>query len=44
LRISALCQLAGLTAFAINIRGTFILESSRAQKLPLVVGVQAKIS
>jgi uncharacterized protein involved in response to NO len=44
LPISALCELAGLTIFAINILGTFVLEPSHAQKQPLVVGVQAKTS
>lgn len=40
LPISALCELAGLTIFAINILGTFILEPSHAQKQPLVVPVK----
>ena len=44
LPISALCELAGLTIFAINILGTFILEPCHAQKQPLVVGIPAKIS
>lgn len=35
---SALLELAGITAFAINIFGTFILEPSHAQKQPLVIG------
>ena len=39
LRISALLELAGITAFAINISGTFILEPSHVQKQPLVVGI-----
>ena len=44
LPISALCELAGLTIYAINILGTFILEPSHAQKHPLIVGVPVKIS
>jgi uncharacterized protein involved in response to NO len=44
LPISALCELAGLTIYAINILGTFVLEPSHAQKQPLVVGVPVKIS
>jgi hypothetical protein len=36
---SALLELAGITAFAINIFGTFILEPSHAQKQPLTVGI-----
>ena len=39
LPISALLELAGITAFAINISGTFILEPSHVQKQPLVVGI-----
>ena len=44
LPVSALCELAGLTVFAINIFGTFILEPSHAQKQPLVVGMPVKLS
>jgi len=44
LPISALCELAGLTIYAINILGTFVLEPSHAQKQPLVVGMPVKIS
>jgi uncharacterized protein involved in response to NO len=44
LPISALCELAGLTIYAINILGTFVLQPSHAQKQPLVVGVPVKIS
>ena len=44
LPISALCELAGLTIYAINILGTFILEPSHAQKHPVIVGVPVKIS
>jgi len=39
LPISALLELAGIAAFAINISGTFILEPSHVQKQPLVVGI-----
>ncbi|HYL69108.1 MAG TPA: hypothetical protein VEX69_08075 [Candidatus Limnocylindria bacterium] len=38
LPISALFELAGLTAFAINILGTFALEPSHAQTQPVIVG------
>ncbi len=44
LPISALCELAGLTIYALNIMGTFILEPTHAQKQPLVVGSPVKIS
>jgi uncharacterized protein involved in response to NO len=44
LPISALCELAGLTIYAINILGTFILEPSHAQKQPMVVSVPVKIT
>lgn len=44
LPISALCELAGLTIYAINILSTFVLEPRHAQKQPLVVGVPVKIS
>ena len=37
LPVSALLELAGVTAFAMNIFGTFILEPSHVQKEPLVV-------
>jgi uncharacterized protein involved in response to NO len=37
LPVSALLELAGVTAFAVNIFGTFILEPSHVQKQPLVV-------
>ncbi len=36
---SALLELTGVTAFAMNILGTFILEPSHVQKQPLVVGI-----
>ncbi len=39
LPVSALLELAGITAFAVNIFGTFILEPSHVQKQPLVVGI-----
>ena len=39
LPISAFCELAGVTLYAINILGTFILEPSHVQKQPLVVGI-----
>ena len=39
LPVSALLELAGITAFAMNIFGTFILEPSHVQKQPLVVGI-----
>ena len=39
LSVSALFELAGVTAFAMNIFGTFILEPSHVQKQPLVVGI-----
>jgi hypothetical protein len=41
LPVSALLELAGLTLFAINLLGTFVLEPSHAQKQPLVVTVAA---
>ena len=39
LPVSAMLELAGITAFAINISGTFILEPSHVQKQPIVVGI-----
>ena len=39
LPISAVLELAGITAFAMNISGTFLLEPSHVQKQPLVVGI-----
>lgn len=39
LPVSAVLELAGVTAFAMNIFGTFILEPSHVQKQPLVVGI-----
>jgi uncharacterized protein involved in response to NO len=35
---SALIELAGLTVFAINILGTFVLQPSHAQPQPVVIG------
>lgn len=40
LPVSAFLELAGITAFAMNIFGTFILEPSHAQKQPLVVRIK----
>ena len=40
LPVSAFLELAGITAFAMNIFGTFILEPSHAQKQPLVVAIR----
>ena len=39
LPVLALLELAGITAFAVNILGTFILEPSHVQNQPLVVGI-----
>jgi hypothetical protein len=39
LPVSAILELAGISAFAMNIFGTFILEPSHVQKQPLVVGI-----
>jgi hypothetical protein len=44
LPVSALCELAGLTTYAINILGTFVLEPSHAHKQPLVVNVPLNVS
>jgi uncharacterized protein involved in response to NO len=40
LPVSAVLELSGLTAFAVNILGTFLLEPSHAFKEPMVVNVQ----
>jgi uncharacterized protein involved in response to NO len=40
LPISALLELGGLTLFAVNILGTFLLQPSHAYQEPMVVGVQ----
>jgi len=42
LPILTLCELAGLTVYAINIHGRFILEPSHSQKQQMIVGVSAK--
>jgi uncharacterized protein involved in response to NO len=39
LPVSAILELAGLTAFAANLFGTFLFEPSHVQKQPLVVGL-----
>jgi uncharacterized protein involved in response to NO len=39
LPLSGVLELAGLTCFAINIFGTFVLEPSHAQKQPLTVNI-----
>lgn len=44
LPVSAVIELAGITAFAMNIFGTFILEPSHVQKQPLVVGIDQATS
>jgi uncharacterized protein involved in response to NO len=44
LPVSALCELVGLTTYAINILGTFVLEPSHAHKQPLVVNVPLNVS
>lgn len=44
LPVSALCELAGLTTYAINILGTFVLEPSHAHKQPVVVNVPLNVS
>ncbi len=40
LPVSAVLELAGITAFAVNILGTFLLEPSHAYKEPLVIGIK----
>lgn len=40
LPVSAVLELAGITAFAANMLGTFILEPSHVQKQPLIVGIR----
>ena len=44
LTLSALLELAGITCFALNMFGTFILEPSHVQKQPLVVGIDHAVS
>jgi hypothetical protein len=39
LPVSAIAELAGLTAFAANVFGTFLFEPSHVQKQPLVAGM-----
>jgi hypothetical protein len=39
LPVSAILELVGLTAFAVNIFGTFIFEPSQAKAQPLVVNI-----
>lgn len=39
LPVSAFFELAGISSFAINIFGTFLLEPSRVQKQPVVVSI-----
>lgn len=43
LPISALFELGGITAFAMNIFGTFILEPSHVQKQPVVIAVSQSL-
>jgi len=44
LPLSAILELLGITSFAMNIFGTFILEPSHAQKQPLVLGIDQPAS
>lgn len=44
LPLSAILELLGITSFAMNIFGTFILEPSHAQKQPLVLGIDQPVS
>jgi hypothetical protein len=44
LPISALCELAGLTVYSINILGIFILKPAHSQKQNMIVGVPVRIS
>jgi len=39
LPVSAVLELAGVTAFGVNIAATFILEPSHIQRQPLVIGI-----
>jgi uncharacterized protein involved in response to NO len=43
LPVSALLELGGISAFALNITATLILEPSHAQKQSIVIGIPAKI-
>ncbi|MGH9725862.1 MAG: hypothetical protein ACRD41_12430, partial [Candidatus Acidiferrales bacterium] len=40
LPVSAFFELAGISAFAINIFGTFLLEPSHVQKQPVVINIE----
>jgi len=42
LRVSARLELAGITAFAVNMAGTFILEPSQFHIQPSVVGIKER--
>jgi hypothetical protein len=44
LPISAILELAGITVFAVNIAGTFLLEPSHAQKQSIVLEMPAKLN
>ncbi len=41
---SALLELAGLTAFALNVMGTFILQPSHANREPMVTGISGSVA
>jgi hypothetical protein len=41
---SAMLELGGITAFAINILGTFVFEPSHAAKQPIVVGIRQELA
>jgi len=41
---SALCELGGLTLFAVNILGTFLFEPSHAHKEPVVMAMSVKLT
>ncbi len=43
LPVSAVLELSGITAFAINIFGTFILEPSHAQRQPMVTSIERSL-
>ena len=42
LPVSAILELAGVTAFAVNILGTFLFEPSHVQKQALVIPISQK--
>jgi hypothetical protein len=44
LPVSAVLELLAITAFAMNVFGTFVLEPSHVQKQPLVVGIDTATS